>query len=358
MLYLCYIYIIFLSILHSYYVYILAVLFILCLYYMYIISYIYRMIYIHTRFLPCTHHTCTRPAIGTQPHTFLGLTSLAKKTIRTHWTTLLSARGHAQRTCRLLVVESVTSGNLQNQPLFLGMGWNISKLLIDFLCRAIPFQTASWHPESCVRENVCWNQTDVCFASHTSHFCLYGCWTKNMGNPPNYPYFNRVWNHYKPSILGYSYFWKHPYVEIDILAHHCPIPWVPWVSIPVIADFAELHKTHIENVELVTPVTLESHHEICVFQDSIYNAGFGFLTQVAEGYKKVTCFFEIMSSDVTLINTSSLPETNIFALENGWWEDDRLLLGVGLSSGSMLVLGGQWVTFDRKKFRLSLVWST
>ena len=109
----------------------------------------------------------------------------------------------------------------------------------------------------------------------------------------------------------------------------------------MIADFAELHKTHIENVELVTPVTLESHHEICVFQDSIYNEGFGFLTQVAEGYKKVTCFFEIMSSDVTLINTSSLPETNIFALENGWWEDDRLLLGVGLSSGSMLVLGGQ-----------------
>ncbi len=49
MLYLCYIYIIFLSILHSYYVYILAVLFILCLYYMYIISYIYIewFIYIH-----------------------------------------------------------------------------------------------------------------------------------------------------------------------------------------------------------------------------------------------------------------------------------------------------------------------
>ena len=95
----------------------------------------------------------------------------------------------------------------------------------------------------------------------------------------------------------------------------------------MIADFAELHKTHIENVELVTPVTLESHHEICVFQDPIYNEGFGFLTKVAEGYKKVTFFFEIMSSDVTLINTnniSSLPESNIFAPENGWWEDDEI----------------------------------
>ena len=29
-------------------------------------------------------------------------------------------------------------------------------------------------------------------------------------NPPNHPNFNRVF-HYKPSILGYPYFWKHPY---------------------------------------------------------------------------------------------------------------------------------------------------
>ncbi len=30
--------------------------------------------------------------------------------------------------------------------------------------------------------------------------------------PPNHPLKNRVWNHYKQFILGYHYFWKHPYV--------------------------------------------------------------------------------------------------------------------------------------------------
>ena len=40
----------------------------------------------------------------------------------------------------------------------------------------------------------------------------YGGWTKNRGGkPPQIINFNRVWNHYKPSILGYHYFWKHPY---------------------------------------------------------------------------------------------------------------------------------------------------
>ena len=29
-------------------------------------------------------------------------------------------------------------------------------------------------------------------------------------NPPNHPFVHRVWKHYKPSILGYHYFWKHP----------------------------------------------------------------------------------------------------------------------------------------------------
>ena len=31
-----------------------------------------------------------------------------------------------------------------------------------------------------------------------------------IGVPPNHPMFNRVF-HYKPSILGYHYFWKHAY---------------------------------------------------------------------------------------------------------------------------------------------------
>ena len=32
-----------------------------------------------------------------------------------------------------------------------------------------------------------------------------------MGFPPQITHFNRIF-HYKPSILGYHYFWKHPYI--------------------------------------------------------------------------------------------------------------------------------------------------
>ena len=36
-----------------------------------------------------------------------------------------------------------------------------------------------------------------------------------IGVPPNHPMFNRVF-HYKPSILGYHYFRKHPYQTEDL----------------------------------------------------------------------------------------------------------------------------------------------
>ena len=36
--------------------------------------------------------------------------------------------------------------------------------------------------------------------------------SKNRGFSPQIIHFNRVF-HYKPSILGYPYFWKHPYVS-------------------------------------------------------------------------------------------------------------------------------------------------
>ncbi len=35
--------------------------------------------------------------------------------------------------------------------------------------------------------------------------------SKNNGKPSNHPFVHRVF-HYKPSILGYPYFWKHPIV--------------------------------------------------------------------------------------------------------------------------------------------------
>ena len=39
---------------------------------------------------------------------------------------------------------------------------------------------------------------------------------KIVGFPPQIIYFNRVF-HYKPSILGYHYFWKHLYSPLDLL---------------------------------------------------------------------------------------------------------------------------------------------
>ena len=40
----------------------------------------------------------------------------------------------------------------------------------------------------------------------------YGCFQKK--GYPQIIHFNRVF-HYKPSILGYPYFWKHPYIKVD-----------------------------------------------------------------------------------------------------------------------------------------------
>ena len=39
---------------------------------------------------------------------------------------------------------------------------------------------------------------------------LYGCFSENSGFSTQIIQFNRVF-HYKPSILQYPYFWKHPY---------------------------------------------------------------------------------------------------------------------------------------------------
>ena len=52
---------------------------------------------------------------------------------------------------------------------------------------------------------------------HESIEHLYGCFQIYIGGkPPKSSIFNRVF-HYKPSILGYPYFWKHPFVYIVIL---------------------------------------------------------------------------------------------------------------------------------------------
>ncbi len=55
--------------------------------------------------------------------------------------------------------------------------------------------------------------------------------SKNMWFSPQIMHFNRV-SHYKPSILGYPYFWKHPYRKTwktnnhDILGTSWPRIWI------------------------------------------------------------------------------------------------------------------------------------
>ena len=57
-----------------------------------------------------------------------------------------------------------------------------------------------------------------------------GCFLKWWVFPPNHPLKNRVF-HYKPSILGYPYFWKHPFAFgiwsfwAYSLSEFRPFPW-------------------------------------------------------------------------------------------------------------------------------------
>ena len=59
--------------------------------------------------------------------------------------------------------------------------------------------------------------------------------SKNI-TPPQIIQFNRVF-HYKPSILGYTYFWKHPYgkkvdsnIHIEFFCYnHGPEKWDCWL---------------------------------------------------------------------------------------------------------------------------------
>ena len=44
---------------------------------------------------------------------------------------------------------------------------------------------------------------------------------------PNHPFVHRVWNHYKPSILGYPYFWKHPSSIMEYYIHLHTVYWLP-----------------------------------------------------------------------------------------------------------------------------------
>ena len=42
----------------------------------------------------------------------------------------------------------------------------------------------------------------------------YGCFRKWWVYPPNHPWINKGFPLFSPSILGYPYFWKHPYITL------------------------------------------------------------------------------------------------------------------------------------------------
>ena len=63
----------------------------------------------------------------------------------------------------------------------------------------------------------------VChFAISNEPNSLYGCF-QNTGTP-NHPLKNRVF-HDKPSILGYPYFWKHPYIQYILSIQNFLVLW-------------------------------------------------------------------------------------------------------------------------------------
>ena len=51
--------------------------------------------------------------------------------------------------------------------------------------------------------------------------CIYMDVSENRGTPKS-SHFNRVF-HYKPSILGYPYFRKHPYIYVCVFYIHKPM---------------------------------------------------------------------------------------------------------------------------------------
>ena len=60
----------------------------------------------------------------------------------------------------------------------------------------------------------------------------HGCFRKYGGFPPNHPFKNLGFPWNKPSVLGYPYFWKHPWDEFPTPhfqgRDHEHLPWCSW----------------------------------------------------------------------------------------------------------------------------------
>ena len=133
--------------------------------YVYVCS-IFLMIDMHTRF--SMHNTHAKPPT------------------RTHRAALLSARGHAQRTCRLLV-EWVTSVTTK----WTTFSWDE----LEHLKTTHWFLVQSLSKQDCILKSVKTYQFDACFISHTSHFCLLCCkwYSRTPSNPMSSEYPSDCW---------------------------------------------------------------------------------------------------------------------------------------------------------------------
>ncbi len=123
------------------------------------------------------------------------------------------------------------------------------------------------------------NNSKSCSSSlrcHTFHEKKSSKWMfPNIGvvkNPPNHPFVHRVF-HYKPSVLGYHYFWKHPNFHTLLLQasslKSVVFPWLfsdgpfanpahstgRWFLGPAISSMS--HKVKPRQVEIKKNVTSE-----------------------------------------------------------------------------------------------------
>ena len=79
--------------------------------------------------------------------------------------------------------------------------------------------------------------------------------SENSGFSPQIIHFNRVF-HYKPSILGYPYFWKHPYelqqkISRPSRPSHIIQWWVATVMVYMCASLFKNYTLYMHNVLLV-----------------------------------------------------------------------------------------------------------
>ena len=127
------------------------------------------------------------------------------------------------------------------------MGWNHQLEDVSF-----PFPMASWQVRAASFVGLKnWGKSlPACLWFPRFLYKLYRDVSENSRFSPQIIHFNRVF-HYKPSILGYPYFWKHPYM-IHVIASIPP----PSISYHVHPNIIELRNASISACETLGFETL------------------------------------------------------------------------------------------------------